>query len=65
MFVGIAGLEKMILAFCIGDRILSDIIQWEVDMLDFFSERENIVIEELKSEMVVRGSKLGRRRSEL
>jgi hypothetical protein len=55
VFIGIAGLEKMILAFCIGDRILSDIIQWEVDMLDFFSERENIV----------RGSKLGRRRIEL
>ena len=60
MFIGIAGLEKMILAFCIGDRILSDIIQWEVDMFDLFSERENIVIRGVEIRNGGEGIKVGK-----
>ena len=44
MFIGVAGLKKMILSFCMGDRILGDIIHWEVYMLNFFSKRENVVV---------------------
>ena len=59
MFVGIAGLEKMILAFCIGDRILGDIIHWEVDVLNFFSERENVVVRGIEIRNGVEGIKVG------
>ena len=59
MFVGVAGLKKMILAFCISDRILGDIIHWEVDMLNFFSERENIVIRGIEIRNGGEGIKVG------
>ena len=37
MLMRIAGLEEMILASCMGDGILGDVIHWKMDMFYFFS----------------------------
>ena len=62
MFVGVAGLKKMILSFCIGDWILGDIIHWEVYMLNFFSERENVMVRGIEIRNGVKGIKVGEKK---
>ena len=58
MFVGVAGLKKMILPICMGDWILGDIIHWEMIMFYFFSKGENIVIRGIEVSDGVEGIKV-------
>ena len=59
MFIGVAGLKKMILPFCMGDRILGDIIHWEVYVLNVFSKRENVVVGGIEVRNGVEGVEVG------
>ena len=61
MFVRVAGLEKMVLAICMGDWILGDITHWEMNMFDFFSKGENIVIRGIEVSDGVEGIKVRRK----
>ena len=62
MFIGVAGLKEMILAFFMGDWILGDIVHWEVYMFDFFSKRENVVVGGIKVRDGIEGVKVGEKK---
>ena len=58
MFVRVAGLEKMVLPICMGDWMFGDITHWEMNMFDFFSKGENIVIRGIEVSDGVEGIKV-------